>query len=176
MHLDATKKYGFRDKDSEAGSNFENGLNYCAAGIIESTHLNDGKSNPSGKDLSVYFVAPWGEPTTQWRSINEVHIQEISESDYNLIYQGIESCYPKSKILNMQFYMKNTKYKMKNFDIWSVISVLFGIILLLFSFTSYRFGVVQEIWFVSFLALTSGWLIVYPIKCYCNLRKLLKND
>ncbi|WP_063661506.1 hypothetical protein [Aliivibrio fischeri] len=89
--MDTSKRYGFRDKDEQAGANLGLGLEYCAAGIVRSFNLDGDKSNGSGKDLAVYLINPLGEVGCEWRSLENVHLQEMSESDYEAVNSLIES-------------------------------------------------------------------------------------
>jgi len=92
--FDPNLKYFFRDKDSEANSNFNDGLAYCAAGLVESFHCSpDGKPSPSGKDLAVKYIDPWGNPNYCWRSLDEVHLSEASASNYESLKECVESLF-----------------------------------------------------------------------------------
>lgn len=84
--------YFFRDKDSEAQSNFQGGLSYCAAGVVESFSNNfDGTGCPSGKDVVVLYIDPWGIPNRCWRSVDEVHLTPADLEDYQHLKNSIES-------------------------------------------------------------------------------------
>ena len=51
--------------DLEGASNHEFGLDYLAAGIVESKHF-DKEPNLSGKDYCVVFFNTWGAVERQW--------------------------------------------------------------------------------------------------------------
>lgn len=67
----------FRDIDPTG--NLTCGLEYCAAGLVIADYLQpNGEGNPSGKDYDVEYIDPWGDYCQEWRSIDEVVVDEIS--------------------------------------------------------------------------------------------------
>jgi len=71
------KKYLFFVDLDKAG-NLEHGLEYYAAGFVFNEHPNC----PSGKELGVTYMSPFGVVTSEWRSRSEVDLIEVSKADY----------------------------------------------------------------------------------------------
>ena len=71
--------------DKTCGGNLQDGLEFYAAGIIESDYTKNGAGSSSGKDYAVAFINPWGEVERQWRSVDEIRIIKADESDFELL-------------------------------------------------------------------------------------------
>lgn len=74
--------------DLEGGSNLEFGLDYLAAGIVESKHF-DKVPNVSGKDYCVVYISPWGAVEREWRAASEIRIYTVDPDDYELLKTAI---------------------------------------------------------------------------------------
>ena len=71
------KFYFFRDLDS--GSNFCNGKEFHASGIVEKMY---GKT-ASGKDMIVSYIDIFNATKrSEWRSVGEVHLYEVSDYEW----------------------------------------------------------------------------------------------
>lgn len=69
--------YFFIDKDQSD----ENGLEFFAAGIVESKHFNE-KPNVSGKDYCVVYICPFGFVERAWRSVNEIKMYQVDKTEF----------------------------------------------------------------------------------------------
>lgn len=67
--------------DKEKSANLKNGVEYFAVGLV----LEEYSDTPSGKEVVVGFINPWGEYVTAWRSRAEIIMSEISEWDAELL-------------------------------------------------------------------------------------------
>lgn len=78
--------------DLECDANYQYGLPYYAAGIVVEDTRKDGVSSPSGKDLVVSYLDPWGHAHLQcWRATDEVRLIEATLDDYAYLRSAIES-------------------------------------------------------------------------------------
>ena len=74
--------------DLEVAGNHEFGLDYLAAGIVESKHF-DKEPNVSGKDYCVVFINPWGVVERQWRAASEIRVYAVGPEDYEQLKTAI---------------------------------------------------------------------------------------
>lgn len=63
--------------DCDKSGNLQDGVEYFAVGLVEEEFPNA----PSGKELAVVFIDPWGKLQREWRSRKEVTLSDISEAD-----------------------------------------------------------------------------------------------
>jgi hypothetical protein len=72
--------------DREKHSNLHDGVEYFAVGLVDKEY----PDTPSGKELAVTFIDPWGEVNHEWRSRSEVILSDISEYDAMLLQMGYD--------------------------------------------------------------------------------------
>ena len=74
----------FIDRDKQ--SNLHDGVEYFAVGLVDEEY----PDTPSGKELAVTFIDPWGEVNHEWRSRGEVILSDIDEYDAMLLQMGYD--------------------------------------------------------------------------------------
>ena len=72
----------FIDRDKQ--SNLHDGVEYFAVGLVDEEY----PDTPSGKELAVTFIDPWGEVNHEWRSRSEVTLSDIDEYDAMRLQMG----------------------------------------------------------------------------------------
>ena len=72
------KYYFFRDLES--GSNFDNGKEFHASGIVQERY---NENSPSGKDLAVLYLDVFKSTVEcAWRADNEIQLYEVSDYEW----------------------------------------------------------------------------------------------
>lgn len=72
-----------------SSENLSGGLEYFAAGLVLSCHMDSGAPNQSGKDYAVEYIDPFGTYQAEWRAADEIVTTPISDADYD----HLKSCY-----------------------------------------------------------------------------------
>lgn len=67
--------------DKSKDENLEYGVDYFATGLV----LEEYPDTPSGKEVTVGFINPFGEYVCEWRARNDIIMSEISDSDANIL-------------------------------------------------------------------------------------------
>ena len=67
--------------DKEKNANLENEVEYFAVGLV----LKEYPDTPSGKEVFVGFIDPWGSYITSWRARSEIVMSDISDFNAELL-------------------------------------------------------------------------------------------
>jgi hypothetical protein len=76
------KKFIDRDKSG----NLHDGVEYFAVGLVTEEY----SDTPSGKEIAVTFIDPWGKVCLEWRARSEVVLSDISDGDANILLSAFE--------------------------------------------------------------------------------------
>jgi len=74
----------FIDKDKRG--NLSDGIEYFAVGLVSEEF----PDSPSGKELLVEYIDPWGYFQREWRARSDVIISEISDEDAQTLKAAFE--------------------------------------------------------------------------------------
>ena len=80
------KKMLFRDVHAQT----DGVITFSAAGIVEEYYgIDESASVDSGKHMTVTFIDPTGGVCHEWRSVYDVIVTEVSESEYEVVERAI---------------------------------------------------------------------------------------
>ena len=83
-------KYFFRDK--EAGPNFENGMDFYAAGIVVDDVSPPFSPSPGGKDVSVLYLHPFsGVVEHCWRAFGDIEMYPCDDESKIIDYTDMDA-------------------------------------------------------------------------------------